>query len=227
MKHRPTDSCDSIATHYARIRAACLPRAVTLLLLSFAWLGFSTQAHAQNDRTQSNFPNNQTERQQPDDNQPDDRTRGDGAGLTRELNLSEEQVNRIRRIRAESDAERRTLAQRMRLAQRNLDRAIYFEDADETIVEQRARELAEAQVAVARMRALTELKIRRVLTPEQLNAYRQLRQRFGERRQQRMNRRGGGNALDNGEGNGNNAPRQRRAPRLRGMRGGRNAPRPQ
>lgn len=207
----------------ARVFASLL-----LLLLCFA---ISTRTHAQNARARPNEPNAQAAPQQSnDDEQQDNGVRGDGAGLTRQLDLTREQLDRIRAIRAESETARRQLAQQTRTAQRNLDRAIYFEDANETVVEQRARELAQAQAAQARMRAMTELKIRRVLTNEQLNAYRQLRRRFNERRERRLDRQGG-NALDNNDAgnrrnNDNTAPRQSRPPRLRGMRGGRNVARP-
>jgi hypothetical protein len=72
--------------------------------------------------------------------------------------------------------------ERLRSAQRALDEAIYADAPSEAVIEERARELAEAQAAAARLRALTELSIRRVLTPEQLSLLRTLRQQQSERR---------------------------------------------
>lgn len=223
-------SCVLLVTHGAH--GVFRARVLAPLLLVLLCFGISTHTHAQNGRPRPNDSNAQANPPQSDDDErPDNGVRGDGAGLTRQLDLTREQVDRIRAIRAESEAARRQLTQQTRIAQRNLDRAIYFEDADETVVEQRARELAQAQAAQARMRALTELKIRRVLTSEQLNTYRQLRRRFNEQRERRLERRGG-NALGNNDAgnqrnNNNDTPRQSRPPRLRGMRGDRrNNPRP-
>src|SRR3712207_8417635 len=50
---------------------------------------------------------------------------------------------------------------------RSLDESIYSDALDESLVEQRAREVSEAHAALVRLRAQTELRVRRVLTPEQ------------------------------------------------------------
>jgi preprotein translocase subunit SecD len=68
-----------------------------------------------------------------------------------------------------------------------LDEAIESENATEALVEQRSQELAEAQAAVTRLRAVTELRIRRVLTPEQLSKLRALKQQALQFRQDREN----------------------------------------
>ena len=95
----------------------------------------------------------------------------------RQLNLTAEQVEKVRAIREQSKDERLAINQRLRTAQRALDEAIESDGATEALIDQRARELAEAQVASIRMRAVTEMRIRRVLTPEQLTKLRDLRQR--------------------------------------------------
>jgi Spy/CpxP family protein refolding chaperone len=106
-----------------------------------------------------------------------------GGDMIRQLNLTPEQVQKIREIRESNKEERRAITQRLRLAQIALDRAIYYDNADEAVVEERVRELTAAQNAAVRMRALTELNIRRVLTPDQLATLRTLRQqaRMAER----------------------------------------------
>jgi Spy/CpxP family protein refolding chaperone len=110
--------------------------------------------------------------------------------LIRELNLTPEQVGRIRAIHEQNKETRQAVQRRLRQAQGALDRAIYFENADENVIEERVRELAMAQAEAMRMRALTELSIRRVLTGEQLNTLRLLRRQARlaerERRQQRL-----------------------------------------
>src|ERR1044071_2052147 len=102
--------------------------------------------------------------------------------LMQRLNLTQEQRRQLREIRRQREPEQRDLARRLRLARRALDEAIYADAADEALVEQRARELAVLQSLLAHHRAVTELKVRRVLTPEQLRLFRDLRQE-AQRRQ--------------------------------------------
>lgn len=111
-------------------------------------------------------------------------------GLRQKLNLTPEQLEQIKAIREQNKEEWRTVRQRIHQAQRALDEAIYADQTDEAVVEARAREVAEAHSAMARMRALMELKIRRVLTPEQLTTLRTLRQQRAAERERRMQERG-------------------------------------
>lgn len=97
-----------------------------------------------------------------------------GGDLMRVLDLTPEQVAKIRMIRQQHQEERRLAGERLRNSQRALDEAIYSEDASEAVVEERAREVAAAMSATIRLRALTEMNIRRVLTPEQLGRLRAL-----------------------------------------------------
>jgi Spy/CpxP family protein refolding chaperone len=107
--------------------------------------------------------------------------------LMQRLNLSREQRQRLREIRMQSEVELRAHTRRVRLARRALDEAIYADAVDEALIEQRARELSAAQSALVRLRAATELKVRRVLTDEQLRLFRDLR-RQAQRRQQLQRR---------------------------------------
>lgn len=113
-----------------------------------------------------------------------------GPNLMQRLNLSREQRLRLREIRRQSEPELRELARRHRRARLALDEAIYADDADEALVEQRSRELSAAQSALTLLRASNELKIRRVLTAEQLQLFRALRREAQRRQmlQRRMNR---------------------------------------
>jgi Spy/CpxP family protein refolding chaperone len=104
------------------------------------------------------------------------------AHLLAQLNLSPEQRAQLRAIRRTSAPEGQALAQRLQRARYALDAAIYADHTDEAVIEQRTREVAEAQAAVIRMRALTELRVRRVLTPTQLELFRQLRRQSMLRR---------------------------------------------
>jgi Spy/CpxP family protein refolding chaperone len=105
-----------------------------------------------------------------------------GGNLMRRLNLTPEQRLKLREIRSQGEPETRVLTRRVRLARRALDEAIYSDAVEDALVEQRARELAAAQTALVRLRAATELKVRRVLTAEQLQTFRELR-RQAQRRQ--------------------------------------------
>lgn len=111
----------------------------------------------------------------------------DGVNLLMRLNLTPEQLQQLREIRRQSEPEARALGRRLNLARRALDDAIYADALNEAVFEERAREVAAAQAALVRLRALTELRVRRVLTPEQLQAFRGLRQQA--RRRQRVERR--------------------------------------
>jgi len=93
----------------------------------------------------------------------------------------------MREIREQSVPQARELTRRLNQARRALDESIYSDATDEALVEQRAREFSEAQAALVRLRAQTELRVRRVLTPEQLQTFRDLR--VSARRQQRIQRR--------------------------------------
>jgi Spy/CpxP family protein refolding chaperone len=112
------------------------------------------------------------------------RRRGaNAAGLRRILNLTPEQRARISAIRRETEPQGRLLGARLREARRALDDAIYSANPDEGVIEELVREVGAAQVAVVRLRSLTELRIRRVLSPEQLDALRRLQRRTRTRRQ--------------------------------------------
>jgi Spy/CpxP family protein refolding chaperone len=117
---------------------------------------------------------------------------GRGKNLMQQLNLTPEQRGQLREIRRQSEAKARELTRAMRLNRRALEEAIYSDNVDEAVIEQRARELTAAQAALVRFRAQTELKVRRVLTPEQLQSFRDLRRQA--QRRQLLQRRLRGNA---------------------------------
>lgn len=98
------------------------------------------------------------------------------ADPVRQLNLSPEQREKIRSIREQTKSERATINERLRETNRALEETLDTDNPDEALVEQRMRDVAIAQAASMRMRILTEVRIRRVLTPEQLSLLRTLRQ---------------------------------------------------
>jgi Spy/CpxP family protein refolding chaperone len=103
-----------------------------------------------------------------------------------QLNLSPEQRERIRTIREQTRTERAALNERVRETNLALETALDADNPDETVVEQRMRDVSAAQAAAMRMRILTEVKIRRVLTLEQLGILRTLRQQARDARRNRL-----------------------------------------
>ena len=119
-----------------------------------------------------------------------------------------EQREQIRAIRERNKDERAAINERLRDANRALEEVLNSENPDEAVVEQRVRDVAAAQAAVMRMRILTEIRIRRVLTREQRNILRSLQQQAQELRRERQ--------LDNAE------ERQRLRQERRGLQNQRN-----
>jgi Spy/CpxP family protein refolding chaperone len=92
-----------------------------------------------------------------------------------QLRLTPEQRQAIRRIMAESRDERQSTNRRLRETNIALDQALDAEPTDENLVEQRINDVATAQAAQLRLRIHTEMKIRRILRPEQVATLRRLR----------------------------------------------------
>jgi Spy/CpxP family protein refolding chaperone len=107
-----------------------------------------------------------------------------------QLNLTPEQRQKIRAIREQSRDERALINKRLAETLRALRQALDADNPNEALIEQRAREAGEAETASIRLRALTEIRILRVLTPEQLKTLRELRAALAEQiREQRLENR--------------------------------------
>lgn len=135
-----------------------------------------------------------------------------GGGLLRALNLTPEQRAQIKAIRRETEPQGRLLGMRLQQARRALDEAIDADNPDERVIEERVREVGAAQAAVMRLRTFTELKIRRVLSAEQLDAFRRLQRRPRRRQRQEPP------AFDAPDAPPASAPRERRRTPLRDAR---------
>lgn len=107
--------------------------------------------------------------------------------LLAELNLTSEQIREIRRINQENRPSIRLAQQRLRDANRNLDKAIYADNIDEAALQILVRELQNAQIEVIKLRSTSELAVRRILTAQQLAKFRELRQKFMENTERRPN----------------------------------------
>lgn len=120
-----------------------------------------------------------------EDNPPADQ-RDQRPNLLRELGLSPEQIREIRQINQSNRDNMRAAQEKVAEARRNLDMAIYSENPNEGNVKQRLKEFQDAQAEIARIRAFTEFSIRKILTPEQLVRFREMRKRFEQMRRDRQ-----------------------------------------
>lgn len=103
--------------------------------------------------------------------------------ILQQLGLTQEQVQRIRRSNMEKRPMMMAAQAKVRDAIAALDEALYADIVDEQIVKDRLRESQLAQAEVIEIRFMNELAIRRILTPEQLIRFRELRQQFAEKRE--------------------------------------------
>lgn len=107
--------------------------------------------------------------------------------LLQELDLTREQIQQIRRINQERRPVMQEAQRRWRMANRDLDLAIYADDSTEERVKELLKAAQVAHAELLKERTLTEYLIRKVLTPEQLVKFRNLRETL-MRRNQRKNR---------------------------------------
>lgn len=115
-------------------------------------------------KAQDDAPNAQTDSRQ---NRP---------RLLEALGLSPDQIQRIRRINQENRPQLRAANQRLREANRSLDAAIYSDVADEADIQIKIKEVHAAHNEMIKLRAKTEFAVRKVLTPDQLSKFREIRQ---------------------------------------------------
>ena len=185
----------AIMNQRLRIVARCLG---LVLLLSTAEV--LAQAQTQNPQTSS-----------PDATQNQNQAQTNQANPIPDLgplNLTPDQVQKIKIIYADTKDQRQAVNLRMRQAQRSLAEAIESSTPNETLIEQRSRELADARADGARLRSLTEARIlHEVLTPEQRVRLREMRQR-AQANQRARNQQGPRNPL----GRQNGLPRNTNAP---------------
>jgi Spy/CpxP family protein refolding chaperone len=134
--------------------------------------------------------------------------------MLRPLNITPEQAQQIRGIYSDLREERQGANFRLRMAQRALTEAIQAPTPDEALIEQRSKEVADAQANTIRLRSLTEARILQVLTQEQRMKLRQLRAQAQMQRRNQQNPRIQGRGRDALQQNQNRTapltPRQRR-----------------
>lgn len=95
--------------------------------------------------------------------------------ILRQLNLSQDQFRSIRKLLGENQPKVRDAQREFRDSQEALDDAIYADTVDEVLVQSLTKRSADAQATLMKLRTINEFAIRRVLTPEQVTKFRELR----------------------------------------------------
>lgn len=98
------------------------------------------------------------------------------------LGLAPDQIEQIKQINRERRPQVQEAVRRLREANRALDAAVYSDVVNESEFQTRLTEFQAAQTEVARLRFQSELAIRKILTPDQLVRFRELRRKFAEAR---------------------------------------------
>jgi Spy/CpxP family protein refolding chaperone len=109
--------------------------------------------------------------------------RGQRPRLMEALGLSPEQIKEIARLNRERRPQMQSAQQKLRESVRNLDMAIYSDSVSDSEFSSRLAEHQIAQAEVARLRFEGEFAMRKVLTPEQLVRFRDLRGQFNASRE--------------------------------------------
>ena len=109
--------------------------------------------------------------------------------LLQGLDLSKSQLLEIRRLNQEKKPLMQEAQRNLRSAQQQLDEAIYADNVDENLIQTRLLAAQKAHEEVLKIRANSEIAVRKVLTAEQLIKFRQIRQQFEQTRQNLQTRR--------------------------------------
>jgi Spy/CpxP family protein refolding chaperone len=116
-----------------------------------------------------------------------DRPERNRPNLLATLGLSPDQVQQIKKFNQAHRPQIQEAVQRLREANRALDAAVYADAVNDFDFQTRLKEFQSAQAHVAKLRFESEFAIRKILTPDQLVRFRDLRRKFAESRQLRRN----------------------------------------
>ena len=142
--------------------------------------------------------------QSTQDPQPNAPPQGTAPDLLEQLRLTPEQRQKIRQIQRDTKDERTAIGLRLRESNRALEDALDAEVLDDSLIEQRMQAVSAAQAAQLHLRIQTEVRIRRVLNPDQLAVWHDLRLKAGDvmrGRQDNRPLRPGRNGLPPNQGN--------------------------
>ena len=123
-----------------------------------------------------------------------DNKKGRQIRIFRQLGLSQEQIQQIRRINQETRPRRRQAALHLRETKKDLDAAIYADVLDEKNVQTRLKTFLVAQAEVVKLNRRNEIAVRNVLTLKQISKFRKLRRTHAknQRKRQQMRRKRNG-----------------------------------
>ncbi|MBV6496814.1 MAG: hypothetical protein DCC44_03755 [Acidobacteria bacterium] len=107
--------------------------------------------------------------------------------IMQELGLTDEQKIQLRELNKARKPQMLAAQKTFREAMKALDAAIYADVFDEYTYNLRLADMQKAQAEVQRLRFENEVNIRKILTPTQLNSFRDLRRRFAQRMMQDAN----------------------------------------
>lgn len=109
-------------------------------------------------------------------------------GLLQQIGLTRDQFRQLRMLNQRHRPIMMAAQKRLRDATIALDQAIYADTLVEGEFETKLKEQQLAQAEVIRVRSMGELAIRKILTPEQLVKFRELRQQFENMRRENVQR---------------------------------------
>ena len=108
--------------------------------------------------------------------------------LLQELNLSRSQIQQLRQINREWKPRQQQAQMAFREARRELDEAIYLDEADENLINRKKAAVNAAHSELIDTQTTMQTLIRNILTNEQLARFKQLRQQFAQRQGNPNNR---------------------------------------
>lgn len=109
--------------------------------------------------------------------------------LLQNLGLTQDQIRQIRMMNRDRKPLMEAAQHRLRESTRALDQAIYGDRLDESEIQARLAAFQAAQAEVSRIRFQSEVELRKILSPEQLTKFRQLRARLARARENFQQRR--------------------------------------
>ncbi len=112
-------------------------------------------------------------------------------GFLQQIGLTRDQVRQLRMLNQRHRPIMMAAQRRLREATVALDTAIYADTLAEGEFDTKLKEQQLAQAEVIRVRSLGELAIRKILTPEQLVKFRELREQFEIKRRENVPRKNG------------------------------------
>lgn len=110
-------------------------------------------------------------------------------GLLQQIGLTRDQFRQLRMLNQRHRPIMMAAQKRLREATVALDQAIYADTLVDGEFETKLKEQQLAQAEVIRVRSMGELAIRKILTPEQLAKFRELREQFEAARRESVQRR--------------------------------------